>query len=69
MNWLRWNPDRAGNVRTLLLVALLVVGLGAAFIFLPSPLRNFYAGFGPEWECTAQAKGGPTCIKKVGRPN
>jgi len=42
---------------------------GAAFIFLPSPLRNLNAGFGPEWECTPQAKGGPTCIKKIGRQN
>jgi hypothetical protein len=65
MNWPRWNPDLAGNARTLLLVLVLLVVVGAAFILLPSPLRNFYAGFGPEWECTAQAKGGPTCIKKI----
>ncbi|SDP01087.1 hypothetical protein [Afipia sp. GAS231] len=69
MNWPRWNPDLAGNVRTLLLVAILLVVLGAAFIFLPSLQRNFNAGFGPEWECTAQPQGGPTCIKKTGRPN
>ena len=42
---------------------------GAVFIFLPSPLRNFNAGFGPERECTPQAKGEPTCIKKIGRQN
>jgi len=23
------------------------------------------AGFGPDWECTAQGQGGPTCIKKT----
>ena len=67
MNWPRWNPDLAGNARTLLLVAMLVIALGAAFIFLPSLQRNPNAGFGPEWECTPQAKGGPTCIKKIGR--
>jgi hypothetical protein len=69
MNWPRWNPDLAGNARTLLLVAILLVVLGAVFIFLPSPLRNFNAGFGPEWDCTPQAKGEPTCIKKIGQPN
>jgi len=67
MNWPRWNPDLAGNARTLLLVAIVVVALGVAFVFLPSPWRGFNAGFGPEWDCTAQAKGGPTCIKKTGR--
>ena len=69
MNWPRWNPDLAGNVRTLLLMAMLLVVLGAAFIFLPSLQRNFNAGFGPEWECTHQAQGGPTCIKKISRQN
>ena len=51
----------------LLLVAIVLVVVGAAFILLPSPLRNFHAGFGPEWECTAQAQGGLTCIKRIGR--
>jgi hypothetical protein len=64
MNWPRWNPDLAGNARTLLLVAILLVVLGAAFVFLPSLRRNFNAGFGPDWECTPQAQGGPTCIKR-----
>ena len=67
MNGPRWNPDLAGNARTLLLVAVVLVVVGAAFIFVPSSLQNFRAGFGPEWECTAQAQGGPTCIKKIGR--
>ena len=54
---------------TLLLVAVLLVVVGAAFIFLPSLQRNFNAGFGPDWECTPQGQGGPTCIKKIGRQN
>jgi hypothetical protein len=69
MNWPRWNPDLAGNARTLLLLAILLGVVGAALILLPSPMRNFYAGFGPEWECTPQAKGEPTCIKKISRKN
>jgi hypothetical protein len=69
MNRPRWNPDLAGNARTLLLVAVLLAVVGAAFIFVPSPSRNFNAGFGPEWECAPQAQGGPTCIKKIGRQN
>ncbi len=69
MNWPRWNPDLVGNVRTLLLVAVLLVVVGAAFILLPSLQRNFNAGFGPDWECTPQGQGGPTCIKKIGRQN
>jgi hypothetical protein len=43
-----------------------VIAVLCAFVFfsingatLP---RN--AGFGPEWECTAMAKGDPVCIKK-----
>jgi hypothetical protein len=26
------------------------------------------AGFGPDWECTAMAKGDPVCIKKPPKP-
>ena len=66
MNWPRWNPDLAGNARTLLLVSVVLVVVGAAFILLPTPLRNLHAGFGHQWECTAQAQGGPTCIKRIG---
>ena len=69
MNWPRWNPDLAGNARALLLAVILLAVVGAAFIFVPSPMRNFFAGFGPEWECTPQARGGPICEKKIGRPN
>jgi hypothetical protein len=29
--------------------------------------RSASAGFGPDWECTAQPKGDPVCIKKPGR--
>jgi hypothetical protein len=69
MNWPRWNPDLAGNARTLLLVALLIGLLGAAMIYVPSSLQKSNAGFGPDWECTAQAKGEPICVKKINRQN
>jgi hypothetical protein len=28
--------------------------------------RKAIAGFGPEWDCIAQPKGDPICIKKPG---
>jgi len=61
-----WNPDLAGNWRALLLVVVLVGLVGASVVFFGVPYLSPNAGFGPEWDCTAQAKGGPTCIKKVG---
>jgi hypothetical protein len=64
MNWPRWNPDLAGNALTLLLVAILLVVVGAVFIFLPSPLRNFNAGFGPEWNAPRRPKASPTASKR-----
>jgi hypothetical protein len=67
MNWPRWNPDLAGNAGTLLWVVVMLAVLAAAFIFFPASQHNVNAGFGPEWDCTAQAQGGPTCVKKLGR--
>jgi hypothetical protein len=71
MNWLRWNPDLAGNFKTLLLVVLIVGGLAVTLVYypiFPLPRLNPNAGFGPDWDCTAQVKGDPVCIKKLGRP-
>ena len=67
MRRFRWHPDLADNVRTLLLVVVIVGLLGAGLVFFGIPFRNSNAGFGPEWECTPQAQGEPTCIKRVGR--
>ena len=62
-----WNPDIASNWRALLLLLVLVGLVGASVVFFGVPFRSSNAGFGPEWDCTPQAKGGPTCIKKVGQ--
>jgi hypothetical protein len=69
MKWPWWNPDLAGNIKALLLVAVIVGSAAALLIFYPfDPRRNpTNNGFGPEWECTAQIYGEPTCIKKAGR--
>lgn len=61
------HPDLAANWRALLLAVVLVGLIGVAVVFLGVPYFSPNAGFGPEWDCTAQAQGGPTCIKKVGR--
>jgi hypothetical protein len=66
MNWFRWNSDFAGNVKTLLLAAFILAIFAAAVIYYPIfPRLNPNAGFGPEWDCTMQAKGDPVCIKKL----
>lgn len=74
MNRLRWNPDLAGHFRLWLWVAAIVGGLAAAFVFVPV-LQQDYAGgaqrggtpgFGPEWSCVQQVKGGPICVKRAG---
>jgi hypothetical protein len=66
MNWLRWNPDLAGNVKALLLVAFILGAFAAIVIYYPIlPRLNPNAGFGPDWDCTMQAKGDPVCIRKL----
>lgn len=58
--------DLAGNVKVLLLLAFILGIFVAAVIYYPVFRRlNPNAGFGPEWDCTMQAKGGGVCIKKV----
>jgi hypothetical protein len=68
MNWFRWTSDR----NSILGVVFAVLMIGAALLasvvhFSNGGLRRTNWGFGPDWECTAQAKGEPTCIKKLGR--
>jgi hypothetical protein len=62
MEWLRWHIEQhKGLILGLVLLAALLV----AIVLLPAPQLNTNAGFGPDWECTAQGQGGPTCIKKI----
>ncbi len=67
MRRFRWHPDLADNVRALLLVAFFVGLLGVGVVFYGAPFRHLNTGFGPEWECTPQVRGEPTCIKRIGR--
>jgi hypothetical protein len=68
MKWLQWTPDRNGIVGATL-VTIIVVTI-FAFLVMHFPdfqQRKANAGFGPDWECTAQPKGDPVCIKKPGQ--
>ena len=68
MKWPRWDPDLAGNIKTLLLLAIIVGGLAVALLYYPAgPWQNPNNGFGPDWECTPHPNSEPTCIKKLGR--
>ena len=68
MKWLQWTPDRNGIVGVVFVLIILV----SAFAFLVTYFPDFQqrranVGFGPDWDCTAQPKGDPVCIKKPGR--
>ncbi len=68
MKWTQWNPDRTGALRTVGMLALFIAAFAAITIFLPNLQRHrAQAGFGPDWDCVAQAKGDPVCIRRVGR--
>jgi hypothetical protein len=59
MDWLRWH---LGTFKVVIFVAaLIVVAVGAG----NNRLRRANTGFGPDWECTSQPRGTPTCIKKL----
>lgn len=54
-------------MRLLLLLAIVVGVFAVIMIYVPDiQQRGANAGFGPDWDCTVQPKGGPTCIKKPG---
>ena len=68
MKWLQWTPDRNSIVGVVLTLLILV----SVFAFLVTYFPNFQqrmanVGFGPDWDCTAQPKGDPVCIRKPGR--
>jgi len=62
MEWLRW---QWGQHKATIFVALLVTVVLAFSVWFPAIIKNTGAGFGPDWDCTPQAQGDPTCIKKV----
>jgi hypothetical protein len=65
---LQWTPDRAGTLWLLAATIIAIAIFATVMIYYPfAQQQNAGAGFGPEWDCTPQAKGGPTCIKKIGR--
>jgi hypothetical protein len=68
MKWLQWNPDRNGIV-AVVFAALIIVGIFAFLVtyFPDFQQRSQSSGFGPDWQCTAQPRGDPVCIKKPGR--
>jgi hypothetical protein len=61
MEWLRWH---IGQHKGLILGLVLLAALLVAIVLFPAK-QNTNWGFGPDWECTAQGQGGPTCIKKI----
>ena len=68
MKWLQWNPDRNGIAAVVLALLILVSLFAVVVIYFPDiQQRRANAGFGPDWDCTVQAKGDPVCIKKPGR--
>lgn len=68
MKWLQWTPDRNGIVGVVLALIILVSVFALLATYFPDvQQRRAGAGFGADWECTAQPKGDPICIKKPGR--
>jgi hypothetical protein len=68
MKWLQWTPDRNGQVGLVFAVVVIVCMLAVLVTYFPDiQQRGATAGFGPDWDCTAQAQGDPVCIKKPGR--
>jgi hypothetical protein len=66
MKWPQWNASRADVLAVLF--ALVLIGIVAVVLTRPTDMQQrANAGFGADWECTPQAKGGPTCIRKPGR--
>ena len=62
MDWLRWHFTQ---YKPVIFSAVLLAAVLAAYVMFPVNIQKAPAGFGPDWECTAQGQGGPTCIKKI----
>jgi hypothetical protein len=68
MKWLQWNPDRNGVVGVVFALIMLLGIFAFLVTYFPDfQQRRANAGFGADWDCTAQPKGDPVCIKKPGR--
>lgn len=68
MRWPPWNPDQIGMMTVIGAAVLIALGLAFATSYLPNPeLSRRSAGFGPDWDCVAQVRGDPVCIKKAAR--
>ena len=62
MNWFR---SHYVQHKGLIFAAALIGVVLAVYVLFPINMQKAPAGFGPDWECTAQGQGGPTCIKKI----
>ena len=68
MKWLQWTPDRNGIVGAVVALIVIVSLFALLVTYVPDfQQRRAGAGFGPDWDCTAQPKGDPVCIRKPGR--
>jgi hypothetical protein len=68
MKWLQRTPDRNGIVGFVFALIILVSAFAFFVIYFPDfQQRRARAGFGADWDCTAQPKGDPICVKKPGK--
>jgi hypothetical protein len=68
MKWLQWTPDRNGIVGAVFALVIIMCVFAFLVTYFPDfQQRRANVGFGPDWDCTAQPKGDPVCIKKPGR--
>lgn len=67
MKWLQWTLDRNGILGVVFALIVLVSVFAFLVTYFPDlQQRRASAGFGSDWQCTAQPKGDPICIKKPG---
>jgi hypothetical protein len=64
MRWSLLNLRR-GDVMSVLFVVFVLGVVVVGFYLRPNSLPNGNNGFGPEWDCTANGRGEPICIKKI----
>jgi len=68
MKWLQWTPGRNGIMGIVLALIVLVSTFAFFVMYFPDfQQRRASAGFGADWDCTAQPKGDPVCVKKPGK--
>ena len=68
MKWFQWTPDRNGIAGIVFALIILVSAFAFFVLYFPDfQQRRASAGFGADWDCTAQPKGDPVCVKKPGK--